>query len=290
MASGSPRKRRMGRLFDKMYGDDTRGSHQGSQMYASRSVAQQASDLDSYRSAGKASFLTASMDLSSSAANKRHVKIDAVADTMYNNGSGSYGFACWLKMASASAPVPVSAFSFGGDATAAKFFSFGLEASGSGYQVQTLHNSGSGANVTTSMSALSFSAGTWQFLSYTENRVGTSRHYTASLNAAAFTSGTLTPFPATFNSCSLGIVRSGSLPGDGVNNMVGRVHQAAFWNALKTNDEFKTIYNSGVSDNWKKHNPTEYWALGVSDGTTVDSMSGSVAGTVVSGTLRADAP
>jgi hypothetical protein len=289
-----PRKRRAARLYDIMYGDGTRGSHANYNLYSSRTKEQIVADLNSYVSIGSASFFTASLCISGTNGNGARVDINGV-ESLYDNGTGSFSFCSWFKPSPFSTQATGSTlFAFAGSSSIKHHFEFGVD-SGSAdkfrMKVNVYDRSGSVAHSFTN-TTLTGTVDSWNFAGISVTKSGANTEYTMVLNGSSSVNS-YTAIDDHFARAMLGNLVSGAIGTDLVDGntaALGYILQAAFWDSTKTVNQMLALRNSGVPKTWVAEAPKHYWIASDSATSLVDHGSSNYSGSVVSGTITADAP
>lgn len=261
-----PRKRRLGRAFDDIYGNGVRGKHISDPIYIRRTTAQHISDLKDYIASGSDTPPVLAWSLQNSSSLVKGLKLDMSGATRmgdyFINTAKDFSFACWAKPTDP-APVSQSLFVIAKTGSQGPYMAwFGL-VSASSHTVKPRFAiiSGSGGTSPTLekfrvAGTTAVALGAWHFFgfSYDSGSVAATKvivaadgNYNASLTAGA----SHAPLSASlkWEKTSMFVRRSGSATPDSGSSFHGYVNQAALWNSALTASQFTTIRNLTYAGN-----------------------------------------
>lgn len=254
-----PRKRRLGRMFDDIYGNGVRGKHISDPIYIRRTTAQHLTDVKDYIVSGgdNPPALAWSLQNSSSTLIKG-LKLDMSGATRmgdyFINTAKDFSFACWAKPTDP-APVSQSLFVIAKTGSQGPYMAwFGL-VSASAHTVKPRFAiiSGSGGTSPTLekfkvRGTTAVALGAWHFFgfSYDSGSLATTKAAVVAdgnYNDGTTTGATHAPLSASlkWEKTSMFVKRSGSATPDSGSSFHGRVNQAAIWNVALTASQFTAI-------------------------------------------------
>jgi len=259
-----PRKRRLGRLYDDIFGNGVRGAHYQEPIFRQRTDAQKIAEVKEYIASGSAAnppHLAWSLNNSSSLP-PRGLIMDMsgstrIGDQLISTGK-HFSFGCWVKPTDP-APVSQSLFVIAKTGSKGPYMGwFGL-VSGAAHTVKArfaVMSGSGGARPTLEKKTLqnqtAAALGAWHFFGFSYSSGSSTKvivQTNATPSASLFTNHAPLTASMKWEKTSLFVQRSGSdsptLSGTAFH---GRVSQAAIWTTALTASTFATAYALNASN------------------------------------------